>query len=223
MTESELQTLEIGPAEDAHASVIWLHGLGADGHDFETLVPELGLAEASRTRFVLPHAPYRPVTINGGQIMRAWYDIRTLDLRQDEDEAGIRASAAILEALIAREVERGVPSERVVLAGFSQGGAVALYTGLRHAHPLGGILALSTYLPLPDTLAAEAAAANRQVPIMMAHGLHDEVVPLLAAQLACRILEAQGYGVEWHTYSMAHALCPDEISDVRAWLARTSA
>ncbi|MGA7802640.1 MAG: dienelactone hydrolase family protein [Gammaproteobacteria bacterium] len=220
MPETELQTLEVGPAGDARASVIWLHGLGADGYDFETLVPELGLIDRAKVRFVLPHAPYRPVTLNGGQIMRAWYDIRTLDLRQQEDEAGIRASGAIVEALIAREAERGVPSQRVILAGFSQGGAVALHTGLRYGSALAGVLALSTYLPLPAALAAEASAANRRVPILMAHGLHDDVVPLLAAQLARQILEAQGYAVDWHAYSMGHALCPDEIVDLRAWLAR---
>lgn len=216
MTDTELATLEIGPQDDARASVIWLHGLGADGYDFEVLARQLQLPD--RVRFVLPHAPYRPVTLNAGQVMRAWYDIRTLELRQQEDAEGIRASAAIVQALIAREAERGVPAQRVVLAGFSQGGAVALHAGLRYEHALAGILALSTYLPLPDALAAEASAANRRVPIMMAHGLHDEVVPLLAAQLACRILDAQGYAVDWRTYSMAHALCPDEIADLRAWL-----
>jgi phospholipase/carboxylesterase len=206
-----------GPAEGA---VIWLHGLGADGHDFEPIVPELGLPPTRRVRFVFPHAPVQPVTINGGLAMRAWYDI-TNDGRQDA--AGIRASQKQVEALIEREKTRGIACHRIVLAGFSQGGAIALHTGLRYPERLAGILALSTYLPLADTLAAEAHPANRDVPIFMAHGTQDPLIPLARARASRDALQALGYEVEWHEYPMPHSVCAPEIAEVGAWLGRVLA
>jgi phospholipase/carboxylesterase len=211
-----LETVEVEPRGEAQTAVVWLHGLGADGHDFEPLVPALELPLP--TRFIFPHAPLRQVTINGGLRMRAWYDVVALDERAPEDEAGVRASAAAVAALIDREIERGIPPTRIVLAGFSQGGAVALHWGLREPRPLGGILALSTYLPLARTLAAEKSAANAAVPLFMAHGTADPVVAIDLALSSKRLLEAQGYEIEWHTYSMGHAVCPAELLDVNRWL-----
>jgi phospholipase/carboxylesterase len=195
--------------------VIWLHGLGADGHDFEPIVPELRLESALRVRFVFPHAPVQPVTINGGYAMRAWYDIGN-DRRQDE--AGIRASQARVEALIARERTRGVAARRIVLAGFSQGGAIALQTALRHPERLAGVLALSTYLPLAETLAAEAHPANRDAPIFMAHGTQDPLIPLARAAASRDTLRALGYDVQWREYPMPHSVCAEEIAEIGAWL-----
>jgi phospholipase/carboxylesterase len=213
----EALEVEVGSAAggSVDASIIWLHGLGADGHDFEPIVPELPLPAGLRARFIFPHAPVQAVTINYGHVMPAWYDVYG-DGRQDAD--GIRASQARLEALIARERERGVATRRIVLAGFSQGGAIALQTGLRHSERLAGILALSTYLPLAETLGAEAAAANRGVPIFMAHGTEDPVIPLQRAAISRDQLRKLGYQVEWHEYPMPHAVCPEEIADVGAWL-----
>lgn len=213
----EALEVEVGSAAggSVDASIIWLHGLGADGHDFEPIVPELPLPAGLRARFIFPHAPVQAVTINYGHVMPAWYDVYG-DGRQDAD--GIRASQARLEALIARERERGVATRRIVLAGFSQGGAIALQTGLRHSQRLAGILALSTYLPLAETLGAEAAAANRGVPIFMAHGTEDPVIPLQRAAISRDQLRKLGYQVEWHEYPMPHAVCPEEIADVGAWL-----
>jgi phospholipase/carboxylesterase len=215
-----LDAVEIEPRGAAEAAVIWLHGLGADGHDFEPLVPELGLPASPRVRFVFPHAPVQPVTINGGYEMRAWYDIYN-DRRQDE--AGIRASQARVEALIARERQRGVACHRIVLAGFSQGGAIALQTGLRHAERLAGILGLSTYLPLVETVAAEADRANRAVPIMLMHGTQDPLIPFERASFSRRALEELGYPVEWRQYPMPHSVCAEEIVDIGAWLKRVLA
>ena len=210
-----LETLEIETGASPRAAVIWLHGLGADGHDFEPIVPELGLPAAPALRFVFPHAPLQAVTINGGAVMRAWYDI-TGDGRQDA--AGIRASQARVEALIARERARGVAAPSIVLAGFSQGGAVALQTGLRHPERLAGILALSAYLPLPDTLAHEASEANRGVPIFMGHGTEDPLIPLSWATRSRDHLVALGYAIEWREYQMPHSVCAEEIEDVGRWL-----
>ena len=208
--------VETGPAP--RAAIIWLHGLGADGHDFEPIVPELSLPPATAVRFVFPHAPIQAVTINGGARMRAWYDIGH-DGRQDA--AGIRASQSRVEALIARERGRGVAAHRIVLAGFSQGGAIALQTGLRHPDPLAGVLALSTYLPLADTLEKEASAAARDVPIFMAHGVEDPLIPLARAAQSRDRLSALGYRVEWHEYPMPHSVCAEEIRDIGVWLQRT--
>ena len=213
-----LETIELETGPRPAASVIWLHGLGADGHDFEPIVPELDLPPAPALRFVFPHAPTMPVAINGGMVMRAWYDVYGLDGARREDEAGIRASQARVEALLAREKARGVSAARIVLAGFSQGGAVALQTGLRHAERLAGVLALSTYLPLAATLPAEASVANRDVPIFMAHGIHDPVIPIDRAIRSRDRLTEIGYAVEWREYPMPHSVCGEEIADVSVWL-----
>ena len=218
-----LETLELETGPRPAAAVIWLHGLGADGYDFEPIVPELNLPPTPAVRFVFPHAPMRPVTINNGAVMRAWYDIVGLEGVRREDDAGVRASQASVEELIAREASRGVPAARVVLAGFSQGGAIALQTGLRHAERLAGIMALSTYLPLAATLAAEASPANRSVPIFMAHGQYDSLIPIERAAISRDLLGKAGYGVEWHDYPMEHAVCREEIDDVAAWLRRVLA
>jgi phospholipase/carboxylesterase len=215
-----LPSIELETARPATASVIWLHGLGADGHDFEAIVPELDLPDALAVRFVFPHAPMQPVTINGGAVMRAWYDVYALEGHRREDAHGVRASQALVEDLIAREKSRGIKASRIVLAGFSQGGAIALQTGLRHGERLAGIMALSTYLPIASTLAAEASAANRAVRIFMAHGAADPLIPLERAAISRRLLEAAGYAVDWHEYPMEHAVCAAEIDDISAWLRR---
>ncbi|MFC3652981.1 alpha/beta hydrolase [Dyella humi] len=215
---SLLPTVENETAANPVYSVIWLHGLGADGHDFAPIVPELVSPEWPAIRFVFPHAPVRPVTINNGMAMRAWYDIYGFDLVSRQDEAGTRESIGQVEALIAREQERGVPSERILLAGFSQGGAIALAAGLRHPQKLAGIIALSTYLPIAHTLAAERSVANAQVPIFWGHGTYDPVVALQRGADSRTALEALGYQVAWHTYPMPHAVCPDEIADLRRWI-----
>ena len=208
-----MQAVEINTGPNPQASVIWLHGLGADGHDFEPIVPELELA--APVRFVFPHAPVRPVTLNQGMRMRAWYDILQLG-GGPEDEAGIRASQKLLEAMIAEEKKRGMRS--IVLAGFSQGGAIVLQTALRHAERLAGVLALSTYLPLAATLEAERSQQNRDLPIFMAHGQYDDIIPLARGEQSCRILERLGYPVQWHVYPMPHSVCPEEIAHISAFL-----
>lgn len=213
-----LESVEIETAASPDASVIWLHGLGADGHDFEAVVPELRLAPTLRLRFVFPHAPVRPVTLNNGMRMRAWYDILQLG-GGPEDEAGVRASRGMVEALIDRERSRGVAARRIVLAGFSQGGAIALHTGLRQGQRLAGILALSTYLPLAGSLKAERSEANLDVPIFMAHGEFDDIIPISRAQQSRQALVAQGYAPQWHSYPMPHSVCGEEIADIAAWLA----
>jgi len=219
MLKTELQTIEIESALQPRAAVIWLHGLGADGNDFVPIVDELDLGGLPPIRFVFPHAPVRPVTINGGMAMRAWYDIFNLDFsRRREDEAGIRASSQALEGLMARENARGVADGKIVLAGFSQGGAIALHTGLRHAGRLAGIMALSTYLPLAATLADEAAMLNQDVPIFMAHGAQDTMIPLPFAAASRDFLRAGGYAVDWREYFMGHSVCPEQIRDISGWL-----
>jgi len=214
-----LETVEQEPDRPAQASVIWMHGLGADGHDFASLPPQLGVSPGLAIRYLFPHAPVIPVTLNMGARMRAWYDIVSLDAR-GQDETGIRRSAAAVEGLIAREVARGVPSSQIVLAGFSQGAAMALFTGLRHAAPLAGILALSGYLPLHESLAAEASEVNQRVEILQAHGRHDDVVPYDLGHGSAERLRAAGYHVEWHEYAMAHQVCPDEVQEIGRWLTR---
>jgi phospholipase/carboxylesterase len=215
-----LEAVEIEPATPARAAVIWMHGLGADGYDFAGVVPELDLKGMPPTRFVFPHAPMRPVTINQGHVMRAWYDIRDDGGARREDAAGVRASRLSIEALLARERTRGVPAARVVLAGFSQGGAMALHTGLRHSERLSGIMALSCSLPLADTLADEASPANRDVPVFMAHGTRDPMISLARAVAARDRLTELGYQVEWHDYPMPHSVCPEELAELSAWLRR---
>ncbi len=213
-----LPTVEHETGPSPRYSVIWLHGLGADGNDFAPIVPELVDPAWPALRFVFPHAPVRPVTINNGMSMRAWYDIIGFDAHARQDEAGIRASIAAVEALIEREHERGVPSGRIFLAGFSQGGAIALAAGLRHAEKLAGIVALSTYLPIASALAAERSAANAATPIFWGHGTADPVVVLPRGSASRDALQALGYAVDWHTYPMAHAVCAEEIDDLRRWL-----
>lgn len=213
-----LETVEQRPERAADAAVIWLHGLGADGHDFAALPPQLGMPSGAAIRYVFPHAPEMAVTLNMGMRMRAWYDIVSLDSR-GQDDAGIRRSAAAVDALIAREIERGVPSSRIALAGFSQGAAMALFTGLRYPHRLAGIVALSGYLPLHDALADEAAPANREIEIFQAHGRHDEVVPHAMGHGSAERLRAAGYQVDWREYTMAHQVCLEEVQDIGRWLA----
>lgn len=215
--ETLLPAVVIEPAAVAEAAVIWLHGLGADGHDFAPIVPELGLDELP-VRFVFPHAPERPVTINNGYVMPAWYDINRSDFGDQQDEVGIRHSQRQLQALIENEQAQGISSERIVLAGFSQGGAMVLHTGLRYPQPLAGILALSTYLPLANKVADEVHPANAQVPVLMAHGDADPVIPLSLAEDSKRMLAAMGYPVAWHHYPMEHTVCPQEIKMIGAWL-----
>lgn len=209
--------IEVTTGDAPALAVIWLHGLGADGNDFVPIVPELDLPCA--TRFVFPHAPERPVTINGGMRMRAWYDIVSFS-PDTEDGVGIRESAATLGALVEREEARGLATERIVVAGFSQGGAIALHAGLRFERPLGGVLALSTYLPLGDTLATEASPANRGVSIWMAHGREDPMVGVALAERSRARLIGLGYDVEWHDYRMGHSVCAEEIRDIGRWLSR---
>jgi len=220
MTQEVLQAIELQTSPSPAASVIWLHGLGADGYDFVPVVRELELLKTPAARYVFPHAPTRAVTINGGYVMRAWYDILGNDLVRREDEQGIRESQQQVEALIAREVERGTPRSRIVLAGFSQGGAIALQTGLRQREPLAALLALSTYLPLAAAFDAEREDASRSVPIFMAHGRSDPVIPLARATTSRDQLEAAGYSVEWHEYEMPHSVCEDEIRAIAAFLGR---
>ena len=220
MADQPLDAIEIETAPAPTAAVIWMHGLGADGHDFEPIVPELRLGPRPSIRFVFPHAPLRPVTINQGHVMRAWYDIRALAGVRREDEAGVRQSARQIESLIARERQRGIPAERLVLAGFSQGGAMALHTGLRHAERLAGVMALSCYLPLASTLEAEAAPANRAVPIFWAHGVHDPMIPLALAEQSREQLATLGYPIDWHQYAMPHSVSAEEIAEIARWLGR---
>ena len=218
-----LETIEIGTGKNPSASVIWMHGLGADGNDFVPVVNELDLSGAPAVRFVFPHAPKRPVTINNGFVMRAWYDVSFGDLEGNSrraDERGVRESQAQIGALIEREVKRGVTVANIVLAGFSQGGAMALHTGLRYPEKLAGVMALSAYLPLADSLALEATAANKATPIFMAHGTFDPVVPLMMGAGSMTLMAGLGYGVEWKQYPMQHSVCPEEIEDVGAWLRR---
>jgi phospholipase/carboxylesterase len=215
-----LETIEIETAREPNAAVIWLHGLGADGHDFEPLVPELVRRGERAWRFVFPHATPRPVTINGGMLMRAWYDIVSFERGSQEDEAGFRDSDAAVRELVAQEVGRGMPPNRIVLAGFSQGGAVSLYTAPRFPERLAGVMALSTYLPLRSRLKAEQVPANRGTPIFMAHGLTDPVLPIALGLESRDLLKSFGYDVEWHQYPMPHSLCEDEVDDIRAFLHR---
>jgi len=218
MADDLLEALETQTSPSPTAAVVWMHGLGADGYDFVDIVPVLRLPESLAVRFVFPHAPMQPVAINNGMVMRAWYDIRPDAGARREDEQGIRRSQGHIEALIARARARGVPPVRIVLAGFSQGGAMALQTGLRHPERLAGVMALSCYLPLAEQLAAEASAANRDVPIFMAHGTHDDLIPLTRARRAHDILAGLGWRVEWHEYPMPHSVCPEEIAAISAWL-----
>jgi len=215
-----LQHIELATGAQPRGTVIWMHGLGADGWDFVPIVRELPLPPGLELRFIFPHAPERAVTINNGYVMRAWYDIRQNDIARLPDEAGIRESQAQVESLISRETQRGVPPERVVLAGFSQGGAIALQTGLRHRDKLAGIVALSTYLPLEDSLDREASAANKRTPIFMAHGTQDPIIPVQLADASQRALTQRGYDVEWQTWPMPHSVCAEEVEALGGFLSK---
>lgn len=218
-----LPHIQIETAPQPSAAVIWLHGLGADGHDFAGLVPELDLLGCPAIRFIFPHAPAIPVTVNGGYVMPAWYDIFGANLIDRQDAAGIRASAQAIAALIEREMARGIPAHRIVLAGFSQGCAMALHTGLRFPHTLAGIMALSGYLPLADQFAAERAQANAHTPIFMAHGSQDPVVLPVRGEASRDLLTRLGYPVHWHSYPMAHSLHPSEVADISVFLGQVLA
>lgn len=221
-----LETIEIESTPNPTAAVIWMHGLGADGNDFVPVVNELDLTGSKPIRFIFPHAPTRPVTINNGMVMRAWYDISFGDLEgnaRKADARGVRESQAQIGQLITRENQRKISSKNIVLAGFSQGGAMALHTGLRHAETLAGVMALSTYLPLADGFAQEATAANAKTAIFMAHGTHDPVVPYVMGRGSRDLLQAAGYAIEWREYPMQHSVCLEEIADIGRWLRKVLA
>jgi phospholipase/carboxylesterase len=218
-TQESAENIVLNPSATPAAAVIWLHGLGADGFDFVPIVEELRLPATLPVRFLFPHAGTRPITINNGFVMRAWYDITSLGgARTTEDEAGIRESEGVVRGYIEQQIESGIAADRIIIAGFSQGGAIALQTALRYPRRLGGVMALSTYLPLRQTLAKEADAANRDVPILMCHGSYDPMVPLALGEASREALQGLGYGVDWRTYPMQHQVCMEEIADVSAWL-----
>ena len=226
MTNKPLETIEVETGPSPAASVIWMHGLGADGNDFVPVVQELALDGAPAIRFVFPHAPMQPVTINNGHVMRAWYDVKWGDLEgrsKQADEKGVRASQAAIIQLIEREVSRGTRPDKIVLAGFSQGGAVALQSGLRHPHRLAGVMALSTYLPLAESFAQEATQENRKTPLFIAHGTEDGVVPYAMGLRSKDLLVEHGYDVEWREYPMQHSVCLEEIEHIGAWLTKVLA
>ncbi len=218
LKQESADAVVLAPAVPATASVIWLHGLGADGNDFVPIVPELHLPPGLAVRFVFPHAPVRPVTINDGMRMRAWYDIKSLSASGAADESGIRDSAAILGKFIQRERDAGVATDRIVVAGFSQGGAIALQAALRYPERLAGVMALSSYLPLHATLPAEATQANRDLPVLMCHGRFDPVLPMQLGTASHDLLRAAGYTIEWKEYPMQHQVCIEEIHDIAVWL-----
>ncbi len=219
-----LEAIEMETGRHPAVSIIWMHGLGADGNDFVPIVQELDLSKAPPIRFIFPHAPMQPVTINNGYVMRAWYDVSYGDLEgksRQADGQGVRASQAAIGKFIEREMDSGIASKNIVLAGFSQGGAIALQTGLRYPQPLAGVMALSTYLPLAESFPQEAAPANAKTPIFMAHGTHDPVVPHAMGSKSKELLGKMGYDVEWHEYPMQHSVCLEEIRDISAWLGKT--
>lgn len=215
---SNAQPVEVETGPQPTASIIWLHGLGADGHDFEAVIPELQLPVEPALRFVFPHAPYRPVTINGGYVMRAWYDIAMGGNGFEQNTDHIRESAKILQGLIQNEIRRGIAADHIVLAGFSQGGAIALHAGLRYPAPLAGIMALSAPVPFAEELMAEVHPANATLPVFMAHGTDDQMIPFDSARRAHELMEARGLRPEWHAYDMGHTLVPEEIRDIARWL-----
>src|SRR5438094_7074202 len=223
MTADLLSAIEIETAPNPNAAVIWLHGLGDDGQGWSLIVPALNVPSTLAVRFIFPHAPVMPVTINNGYPMRAWYDIRQNDFNERADIAGVKRSQTQVESLVAREKSRGIAARRIVLAGFSQGGAIALYAGLRHAERLAAIVALSTYVIAPATLAFEGSAANRDISIFMAHGTQDPVIQFRWAEASRQVLVAAGYNVEWHVYAMPHSAVPEEIDAISAFLLRALA
>lgn len=217
-TRESADAVILTPAAAPVAAVIWLHGLGADGFDFAPIVDELRLPATLPVRFVFPHAAPRPVTINNGYVMRAWYDIKGFGPERAEDDAGIRESEGVVKRYIEQEIAQGIPAGKIVIAGFSQGGAIALQTALRYPQRLAGVMALSTYLPLAASLPAEASAANRDVPILMCHGVHDPVVPMQMGEASRDALQLLGYRIEWRSYAMEHSVCMEEVVDVSNWL-----
>ncbi|WP_218311518.1 alpha/beta hydrolase [Alteromonas antoniana] len=223
MSESLIPCVEINPSQEAKACIIWMHGLGDSGHGFAPIVPELKLPEALAIRFLFPHAPERPVTINGGMRMRAWYDIKSLDFNSRADLEGVLVSAKQVEQLIESQIAKGIPAERIILAGFSQGGVIALHLAARYQKKLAGVMALSTYMCEPDSLASEAVDTNRETPIMMAHGEQDEVVPMFLGNAAYKVLKENGFNVTWTTYTMQHNVCMKELDDISAFIQRTLA
>lgn len=217
-TQESADDVTLAPAATPTAAVIWLHGLGADGFDFVPIVDELRLPSTLPVRFIFPHAAPRPVTINNGYVMRAWYDIKGFGPERAEDDQGIRGSEDVVKRYIEQQIAHGIPAGKIVIAGFSQGGAIALQTGLRYRQRLAGIMALSTYLPLRASVAAEAAAENRDIPILMCHGVQDPIVPLQMGAGSRDVLQSLGYGIEWHTYPMEHSVCLEEIVEISNWL-----
>lgn len=217
-SQESADAVVLNPQTAATATVIWLHGLGADGFDFVPIVSELHLPASLAVRFIFPHATPRPVTINNGFVMRAWYDIKGFGPGRAEDDAGIRESDGVVRKYIEQQIAQGIAADKIVIAGFSQGGAIALQTGLRYPQRLAGIMALSTYLPLRASLAQEASAANRVIPILMCHGTHDGVVPPAMGENARDVLQGLGYRVDWRSYPMAHQVCLEEVMDISSWL-----
>lgn len=215
---ARLEAVEIATGPRPTAAIIWLHGLGADGHDFEPVVPQLAWAGAPDIRYLFPHAPVRPVTVNGGMPMRAWYDILSLTSARGQDERGIAGSVDAATQLVRREIGRGIPARNIILAGFSQGGAIAIHAALRFPERLAGLIALSSYLLLPDELAGERSEANADLPVFIAHGSMDPVIPQAMGERAARWLEERGHSVEWHSYPMVHAVCPQEVAHLAAWI-----
>jgi len=218
MKTRTLPAIEVLTGENPTATIIWLHGLGADGHDFEPIVPQLGIPDDLNIRFVFPHAPSIPVSINNGFIMPAWYDIKHTDIGYQQDEAGIRESARQIQLLIEREELRGVSSDRIILAGFSQGGAMALHVGMRQGEALAGVLALSCYLPIAEKIESELFEESKSTPIFMAHGVNDPVVPYALGDNSHRKLQELGFSVDWHSYPMEHSVCPEEIVKTGRWI-----
>ena len=217
-TQESAAAVILDPDSPPTGAVIWLHGLGADGFDFVPIVTELGLPATMPVRFIFPHAQPRPVTINNGFVMRAWYDIKGFGPERAEDDAGIRESGGVVKQYIEQQLDRGIAANRIVIAGFSQGGAIALQTSLRFPQRLAGVMALSTYLPLRESVAKEASAANRDVPILMCHGLHDPIVPAALGQASRDVLQSLGYQIEWRSYPMEHQVCMEEVADISRWL-----
>lgn len=213
-----MDAIVIEPPNSVTASIIWLHGLGASGHDFEPLIPELPTSLTQQTRFIFPHAPNRPISVNMGMVMPGWYDVVALDLTSDQDEAGIRDSEKLVQTYLQQEEDKGIAAERIVLAGFSQGGAIALHVGLRYPHKLAGIIALSTYLPLGHTLQEERHPANQSTPIFYGHGRYDAIIPLHQGQESHQYLSSLDYQVDWRDYLMEHSVCQQEITDIGDWL-----
>ena len=213
-----LECLEVTTGGQPEYSVIWMHGLGADGHDFEPIVPFLGFKPGLAVRFIFPHALMRPITINGGAVMRAWYDIKEISTTKGQDEAGVSHSAAKVRDLIDREIKRGIPASKIILAGFSQGGAMALHVGLRYPHTLAGIMVLSAYMMFPDRLQAEISEANAHTPVFLAHGSQDPMVPIALGQAVSSMLQNGNWPVEWHSYPIPHSVSQEEISDIGRWL-----